>query len=75
MSKLQGQVWNLPGFSSGYQGLLGEPSVAAAVTIAVPAGKGNAYPLSGGGLMGVVDGNYCEQLVVALLLRRNCQFL
>jgi PA domain len=61
------QFWNLPGFSSGYHVLLGTPSVAPAVTIAVPAGQGNAYPLSNGGLLGVVDTTFFEQSLVALL--------
>src|SRR5262249_44189198 len=36
------EFWNLPGFSRDYHVLLGAPSVAATVTVSVPAGKGNA---------------------------------
>jgi hypothetical protein len=61
------EFWNLPGFSVDYHVLLGIPSVAAAVTVSVPAGKGNAYPLSGGGFLGVVDTTFFEQVLAALL--------
>jgi hypothetical protein len=61
------QFWNLPGFSPGYHVLLGTPSVAAPVTITVPAGLGNTFPLSNGGLMGVVDTTFFEQALIALL--------
>ena len=61
------QFWNLPGFSPGYHVLLGTPSVAPAVSIAVPAGKGNAYQLSNGGLLGVVDTTFFNQTLAALL--------
>jgi hypothetical protein len=61
------QFWNLPGFSPGYHVLLGTPSAAATVTITVPAGLGNTFPLSNGGLMGVVDTAFFEQALIALL--------
>jgi len=63
----RGEFWNLPGFSPGYHVLLGVPSIGATVTVTVPAGKGNAYALSGGGFMGVVDTAYFEQVLMALL--------
>jgi hypothetical protein len=54
----RGQFWNLPGFSPNYHVLLGAPSVASTVTVTVPTGKGNAYALSGGDFLGVVDTVY-----------------
>src|ERR1700693_2052125 len=62
------QFWNLPGFSQvGDHVLLGTPSVTPALTINVPAGKGNAYPLSSGGTMGVVDDGFLNQVLNTLL--------
>ena len=61
------EFWNLPGFSTNYHVLLGTPSVAPTTTITVPAGKGNAYALSGGGFMGVLDTTYFEQVLATLL--------
>jgi hypothetical protein len=61
------QFWNLPGFSSGYHVLLGTPSVAPTVTITVPANMGNAYSLSTGGFLGVVDTTFFEQTLTTLL--------
>jgi hypothetical protein len=63
----RGEFWNLPGFSPDYHVLLGAPSIAAIVTISVPAGKGNAYELSGGGFMGVLDDTYFNQVLATLL--------
>jgi PA domain len=63
----RGEFWNLPGFSPDYHVLLGTPSIAATVTITVPPGKGNAFALSGGGFMGVLDTTYFEQLLTSLL--------
>ena len=63
----RGQFWNLPGFSPDYHVLLGGPSIATTVTISVPTGKGNAYALSGGGFMGVLDTTYFSQVLVPLL--------
>src|SRR5579862_8233412 len=54
------EFWNLPGFSLNYHVLLGTPSTAPTVTVTVPAGKGNAYAMSTGGFMGVVDTAYFE---------------
>jgi len=62
----RGEFWNLPGFSPNYHVLLGTPSIAATVTVTVPAGKGNAFALSGGGFMGVLDTTYFEQLLATL---------
>ena len=61
------EFWNLPGFSPDYHVLLGTPSVAATVTITVPAGKGNASALANGGFMGVVDNTYFSQQLAALI--------
>jgi len=61
------EFWNLPGFSSNYHVLLGSPSIAPTLTVTVPAGKGNAFALSGGGFMGVVDTNYFGQILAGLL--------
>jgi hypothetical protein len=61
------EFWNLPGFSTGYHVLLGSPSVAATITITVPAAQGNAYALSGGGFLGVLDDTYFESLLTTLL--------
>ena len=63
----RGEFWNLPGFSPDYHVLLGVPSIAATVTVTVPPGKGNAFALSGGGFMGVLDTTYFEQLLTSLL--------
>jgi hypothetical protein len=63
----RGEFWNLPGFSPDYHVLLGAPSIAATVTISVPAGKGNAFALSGGGFMGVLDDTYFNQVLATLL--------
>jgi hypothetical protein len=61
------EFWNLPGFSPNYHVLLGTPSVAATVTVTIPPGLGNAFGLSGGGFIGVVDTTYFEQLLTTLL--------
>ena len=61
------EFWNLPGFSHDYHVLLGTPSVATTVTITVPSGKGNAYALSGGGFLGVVDTAFFEQALAPLI--------
>jgi len=61
------EFWNLPGFSTDYHVLLGAPSVAATVTVAVPPGKGNAYAVSGGGFMGVVDTFFFRQSVASAI--------
>jgi hypothetical protein len=63
----RGQFWNLPGFSPNYHVLLGAPSIGATITVSVPAGKGNAYPLSGGGFIGVLDNAYFSQFLRTLL--------
>src|SRR5262249_18994023 len=58
--------WNLPGFSTGYHVLLSTPSVAATVTVTVPSGQGNAYALSGGGFIGVLDTAYFNSVLSSL---------
>jgi hypothetical protein len=63
----RGEFWNLPGFSHDYHVLLGTPTVAPTVTFTVPAAQGNAYQLSSGGFMGVVDTTYFSQLLTTLL--------
>lgn len=63
----RGEFWNLPGFSPDYHVLLGVPSTASTVTITVPPGKGNAFALSGGGFMGVLDNTYFDQVLASLL--------
>ena len=52
------EFWNLPGFSQNYHVLLGAPAIAVTVTINVPAGKGNAFQLRSGGILGVVDNTF-----------------
>jgi hypothetical protein len=61
------EFWNLPGFSPNYHVLLGMPLVAPTVTVTVPSAKGNAYALSGGGFMGVLDTTYFGQVLAGLL--------
>ena len=61
------QFWNLPGFSPDYHVLLGTPSIAPTVTITVLANAGNAYLLSSGGFLGVVDTTFYNQTLAALL--------
>jgi hypothetical protein len=61
------EFWSLPGFSHDYHVLLGTPSVAATITVTVPSGKGNAFALSSGGFMGVLDTTYFEQLLAGLI--------
>jgi hypothetical protein len=63
----RGQFWNLPGFSPNYHVLLGTPAIAPTITVTVPTGKGNAFALSGGGFMGVLDTTYFSQLLTTLL--------
>lgn len=63
----RGEFWNLPGFSSNYHVLLGTPTIAATVTVSVPAGKGNAFRLRSGGLVGVVDDSFFEAVLSSLL--------
>jgi hypothetical protein len=63
----RGQFWNLPGFSPNYHVLLGAPSIGATVTVTVPTAKGNAFALTGGGFIGVVDTTYFSQLLTTLL--------
>jgi len=60
------EFWNLPGFSLNYHVLLGTPAIASTVTVNIPAGKGNVFRLSNGGLLGVVDTNFFDQLLGTL---------
>jgi hypothetical protein len=57
------EFWNLPGFSQAYHVLLGPPSIAPTITVTVPAALGNAYPLSSGGYLGVVDDTFFNTLI------------
>ncbi len=61
------EFWNLPGFSQDYHVLLAPPTATTSVAVNVPAGKGNAYLLRSGGLLGVVDPTYFNQVLAALL--------
>ena len=62
------EFWNLPGFSrEHYHVLLGPPAIAASATFTVPAGKGNAFALPGGGFIGVLDPTYFNQVLSTLL--------
>jgi hypothetical protein len=63
----RGEFWNLPGFSTNYHVLLGTPSIGTTVTVNVPAGTGNAFALSNGGFMGVLDTAYFDQLLATLI--------
>lgn len=64
----RGEFWNMPGFSQGgYHVLLGVPSIAPTVTISVPSGAGNAYRLTNGGSLGVLDTTYFDSILAALL--------
>ena len=59
------QFWNFSGFSpAGYHVLLGIPSVAATVSITVPAGKGTT---NGSGTVGVVLDSFFDPLLTALV--------
>lgn len=61
------QFWNLPGFSqSGYHVLLG-PTIAATVTINVPAGQGNLFRLRNGGLLGVLRESFFDSVLSILV--------
>ena len=62
------EFWNLPGFSQNYHVLLGSPDVAPTVTITVPSTTaGNAFPLAGGGFIGVLDPGFFNQVLAGLL--------
>jgi len=66
------EFWNLHGFSGDYHVLLGPPALAPTVTITVPPpnnGKnsGNAFPLAGGGFVGVLDPAFFNQVLNGLL--------
>jgi hypothetical protein len=61
------EFWNLPGFSAGYHVLLGTPSIASTVTVTIPAGSGTLYRLRSGGLIGVVDSNFFDNVLNGLL--------
>ena len=61
------QFWNVPGFSNNYHVLLGTPSVAPTITLSVPAGEGNAFALSAGGFMGVLDTDYFNSILAGLI--------
>ena len=61
------EFWNLPGFSANYHVLLGTPIIAPTASFVIPAGKGNAYAIGGGGYLGVVDTTYFEQLLSTLI--------
>jgi hypothetical protein len=57
------EFWNLPGFSTDYHVLLSTPTIAATVSITVPAGMGNTY---GGGTIGVVDNAFFDSILNGL---------
>jgi len=61
------EFWNLPGFSQNYHVLLGAPTVAPTVTITVPSGAGNAYLMSNGRYIGVLDFDYFDQVLAPLV--------
>jgi len=61
------EFWNLPGFSTGYHVLLGPVTIAATVTVNVPAGKGNIFRLQGGGLVGLVDNRFFDGVLDSLI--------
>jgi hypothetical protein len=64
----RGEFWNLPGFDqTGYHVLLGQPTVQPTVTVTVPAGKGSAFRLRSGGLLGVVDLNFFNGVLATLV--------
>jgi hypothetical protein len=69
------EFWNLPGFSPNYHVLLSTPTIAATVTISVPAADGNAYALSGGGFMGVLDTTYFGTILAGLTPRYSANQL
>ena len=61
----RGEFHNIPGFSSDYHVLLGNPMVMPTVTITVTSPKGgNAYRLRNGGLLGVVAFGFLESQVI-----------
>ncbi len=61
------EFWNLPGFSQDYHVLLAPPAISPSVVVNVPSGKGNVYLLRSGGLIGVVDPTYFDQILATLL--------
>jgi hypothetical protein len=62
------QFWNLPGFSQNYHVLLGTSTIASTVTLTVTSpAQGNLYPLSSGGLLGVVTASYLDSLLDTLV--------
>jgi len=63
----RGEFWNLPGFSTNYHVLLGTPAVAPTVTVTVPAGLGNAFPLLHGSFFGVLDPTFFNGVLATLL--------
>jgi hypothetical protein len=59
------QFWKYPNVSKDYHVRLGQPTIAPTITVTVPANLGNAYPLSGGGYLGVVDDTFLYDLVTS----------
>lgn len=64
----RGEFHNLPGFSPNYHVLLGSPMVAPTVTLTVTSTtQGNLYRLRSGGLVGVVQSDFLDDLIESLV--------
>lgn len=62
----RGEFWNYPGFSPNYHVLLDQPTIAATVTVTVPAAFGRSDTLSTGTVMGRVLINYFDSVLASL---------
>ena len=60
------EFWNLPGFSPDYHVLLGQPDIADTVTVVVPASKGLTGRTANGGLVGLVDLDFFDNVISGL---------